>query len=238
MSTFSWSSICLIDILRKTQQRKFSIRSCSSHPYCQPFLTLKTTKLGIFFALSSKEISTQQSQTQLAHSWHVKQTRIHEQYNLTVSSRISIRTNTILYLCLSSQNFDLPKGVSCGHSLTLVQKRKIRLKWEDLHAQFTLWATTKWLQTEIFVTMAGAVSQRDCVIFKRGQWDFRKDYSPVNSEHISQLNGDNSLPSRAWESHCNSFDTRMSMFMYILQSDLLVVRECFRAATCQLGLCC
>ena len=113
----------------------------------------------IFRIVWQRNIGTTISNAAFTLIWHVKQTtRIDEQYNLTVSSRISIRTNTILYLRLSSQNFDLPKSVSWGHSLTLVQKRKIRLKWDDLNAQLTLSTTTKWLQTEIFATMAGAAS--------------------------------------------------------------------------------
>lgn len=35
----------------------------------------------------------------------------------------------------------------------------MRLKRDDLNAQFTRCATMKWLQNEIFVTMAGAASK-------------------------------------------------------------------------------
>ena len=66
-STFSCSLNMLNQYLRKTQQRKFSIRSPSSRSCDQPFLNLKTAKLGISLASSSKEMSIQQSHTQLTH---------------------------------------------------------------------------------------------------------------------------------------------------------------------------
>lgn len=55
--------------------------------------------------------------------------------------------------------FRLTKERFIGHSLTLVQKRKIGLKWDDLNTQYTRCATTKWLLNEIFATMAGAASK-------------------------------------------------------------------------------
>lgn len=99
---------------------------------------------------------------------------------------------------------------------------------EQSYTQLNRCAIMKWLQNEIFDTMAGAASKRDCVIFKGSQWDFRKDNSAVNSEHINQLNADNSLLSRAWESRFTGFDTRMYFVHHaFLQRDLLVVSAKF-----------
>ena len=115
-SSFLCSLICETNILNKPNkhaQRKLSLRSVHN-THTLSLSQTQTTNSNciqntIFFVSSRKETSTQQSEKQLIY---VKQTRIDEQYNLTVSSRISIWTNPVLYPGLSSPNFDSSRFVS------------------------------------------------------------------------------------------------------------------------------
>ena len=115
----------------------------------------------------------------------------------------------------------------------------MRLKRDDLNAQFALYATMKWLQNEIFVTMAGAASKKIASSPKEANEISEKTIALSIVSILANYMA-TTLCLGAHESHVVVVLTPVcrSTFMYILQGDLLVVSEHFRAATCELALCC
>ena len=162
--------------------------------------------------------------------WTIESYRFISDFNPSEFKSLSRLSEPKFWLQPVAFPWDFHLRVFCGW-----RKKEIRLKRDKFSQQFNLCALKKWPWNEIFNTIEGAAGKGNCVSPLKSQSKLEKDNRAVKFACISQLRADNSKLSRAWESRCTGFDTRMRLSTHAYlqrQPRSLYMCEIWFAASC------